>query len=196
MSLLLNMLSRLDITFLPRSNNFLEEISSLSHSIVFLYFFALSYFKHLSLLFFGTLHSNGYIFPLPFNLGQFRKIISIPVAFQSLGRVGLFGILWTVDSQAPLCPWDSPGKSTRVGSRFLLQGIFPTQRIEPGSPVLQTDTLPSEPPVSSIEYIQIPLLTQNTSSGSLNSTEENAWGFIGFRYAFIVFLTFQFCYFV
>ena len=37
--------------------------------------------SYLSLLFFGTLHSNGYIFPLPFNLGQFRRIISILVAF-------------------------------------------------------------------------------------------------------------------
>ena len=49
-------------------SNFLEEISNLSHSIVFLYFFAdcwgrLSYF---SLLFFGTLHSNGYIFLVSF----------------------------------------------------------------------------------------------------------------------------------
>ena len=26
-----------------------------------------------------------------------------------------------------LCPWDSPGKNTGVGSHFLLQGIFPTQ---------------------------------------------------------------------
>ena len=26
-----------------------------------------------------------------------------------------------------LCPWDSPGKNTRVGYHFLLQGIFPTQ---------------------------------------------------------------------
>ena len=26
-----------------------------------------------------------------------------------------------------LCPWDSPGKNTGVGCRFLLQGIFPTQ---------------------------------------------------------------------
>ena len=25
------------------------------------------------------------------------------------------------------CPWDFPGKNTRVGSHFLLQGIFPTQ---------------------------------------------------------------------
>ena len=26
-----------------------------------------------------------------------------------------------------LCPWDSPGKNTRVGCHSLLQGIFPTQ---------------------------------------------------------------------
>ena len=46
--------------------NFLEEISSLSHSIVFLYFFALT-IEEASLIsscyfFLGTLHSNGYIF--------------------------------------------------------------------------------------------------------------------------------------
>ena len=27
-----------------------------------------------------------------------------------------------------LCPWDSPGKNTRVGCHVLLQGIFPNQR--------------------------------------------------------------------
>ena len=26
-----------------------------------------------------------------------------------------------------LCPWDSPGKNTGVGSHSLLQGVFPTQ---------------------------------------------------------------------
>ena len=26
-----------------------------------------------------------------------------------------------------LCPWHSPGKNTRVGCHFLLQGLFPTQ---------------------------------------------------------------------
>ena len=31
-----------------------------------------------------------------------------------------------------LCPWDSPGKSTPVGCRFLLQGIFPTQGLKLG----------------------------------------------------------------
>ena len=29
-------------------------------------------------------------------------------------------------------PWDSPGQNTRVGSCFLLQGIFPTQGSNPG----------------------------------------------------------------
>ena len=28
-----------------------------------------------------------------------------------------------------LCPWDSPDKNTAVGSRALLQGIFPTQEL-------------------------------------------------------------------
>ena len=45
-------------------SNFLEEISSLSHSVVFLYFFALIAEEgFLFLLFFGTLHSDDYIFP-------------------------------------------------------------------------------------------------------------------------------------
>ena len=44
----------------------------------------------------------------------------------SLSRVQLFATPWTVPSRL-LCPWDSPGKSTRGGCHFLLQGIFPTQ---------------------------------------------------------------------
>ena len=31
-----------------------------------------------------------------------------------------------------LCPWASPGKNTGVGCHFLLQGIFPTQGLNPG----------------------------------------------------------------
>ena len=47
-------------------SNFLEDISSLSDSIVFLYFFALISEEAflISLLFFGTLHSDEYIFPV------------------------------------------------------------------------------------------------------------------------------------
>ena len=36
-------------------------------------------------------------------------------------------IPWTVPNQAPLCPWDFPGKNTGMGCHFLLQGIFPTE---------------------------------------------------------------------
>ena len=37
---------------------------------------------------------------------------------------------WTVAHQA--CLWNSPGKNIGVGCHFLLQGIFPTQRLNPG----------------------------------------------------------------
>ena len=40
-----------------------------------------------------------------------------------------------------LCPWDSPGKNTGVGCHALLQGIFPTQGIEPMPPVWQAGSL-------------------------------------------------------
>ena len=63
---------------------------------------------------------------------------------KSLSRVQLFETLWTVAHQAP-CPWDSPGKNSGLGFYSLLQGIFPTQRLNLG-PELQADSLPSEPP--------------------------------------------------
>ena len=40
-------------------------------------------------------------------------------------------------------PWNSPGQNTGVGSLSLLQGIFPTQGLNPG--LLQADSLPVEP---------------------------------------------------
>ena len=60
-----------------------------------------------------------------------------------------------------LCPWNSPGKNTEVGSHSLLQGIFLTQGwnqgllhrrrvlycLSPGSPASQAGSLPSEPGV-------------------------------------------------
>ena len=39
--------------------------------------------------------------------------------------------LW---SRGLYSPWDSPGQNTGVGSLSLLQGIFPTQRSNPGLP--------------------------------------------------------------
>ena len=33
---------------------------------------------------------------------------------------------WTVAQQAPLCPWEFPGKNTGVGWQFFLQEVFLT----------------------------------------------------------------------
>ena len=44
-----------------------------------------------------------------------------------------------------LHPWNFPGKSPGVGCHLLLQGHLPNPRIEPRSPTLQADALPSEP---------------------------------------------------
>ena len=40
-----------------------------------------------------------------------------------------------------LCPWDFPGKNTRVGCHFLLQGILPTQGLNPHLLHWQADSL-------------------------------------------------------
>jgi len=45
-------------------------------------------------------------------------------------HVQLFATPWTVAYRL-LCPWDSPGKNTRVGCHALLQGIFLTQGSNP-----------------------------------------------------------------
>ena len=45
-----------------------------------------------------------------------------------------------------LCPWDFPGKNIGMGCHSLLQGNFPNQGSNPGSPTLKTDSLLSKPP--------------------------------------------------
>ena len=45
--------------------------------------------------------------------------------------VQLFATSWAVAHQAPLCPRNSPGKNTGVGSHSLLQGIFLIQGSNP-----------------------------------------------------------------
>ena len=89
--------------------------------------------------------------------------------WKSLSRVQLFATPWIYS------PWNSPGQSTGVGSCFLLQGIFPTQRSGPRSPALQADSLPAEPPgkpmnigVSSRSLLQRIFLTQESNRGLLH----------------------------
>ena len=51
---------------------------------------------------------------------------------------------WTVAARL-LYPWNFPGKNTEVGYHFLLQGIFPTQGLNPRLLHLlhwQVDSLP------------------------------------------------------
>ena len=40
--------------------------------------------------------------------------------------------VWLFQPHGLYSPWDSPGQNTRVGSLSLLQGIFPTQGLNPG----------------------------------------------------------------
>ena len=58
--------------------------------------------------------------------------------------------MWLCDPLAcsPLgCPWNYLGKNTAVGSYSILSpGVFPDPGIEPRSPELQADSLPSEQP--------------------------------------------------
>ena len=67
------------------------------------------------------------------------------VKVKLLNPVQLFVTPWTVDCQVPL----SMGFSRREywsGLPFLSPGDLPNPGIEPRSPTLQADSLPSEPP--------------------------------------------------
>ena len=44
------------------------------------------------------------------------------------------------------CPWDFPGRNTGVSSRFLLQGIFPTQGLSSWSPAFADGFFNTQPP--------------------------------------------------
>ena len=49
-------------------------------------------------------------------------------------HVRLFVTSWNIHLARLLCPWNFPGKNTGVGSRSLLQRIFPIQGSNPGLP--------------------------------------------------------------
>ena len=69
---------------------------------------------------------------------------------KSLSRVRLFATPWTVAHQAP----PSVGFSRQEywsGLPFPSLGDLPNPEIEPESPALQTDALPSEPPGNTLK---------------------------------------------
>ena len=60
-----------------------------------------------------------------------------------------------------LCPWDSPGKNTGVGCHALLQGIAPTQELDPCLPGplhWQVGSLPLTPLGKSMQQLSVPSL--------------------------------------
>ena len=72
---------------------------------------------------------------------EWEKIIANEGGFFTTREVQIYSVfnkclsdsLWPrgLYSTRLLHPWDSPGKNTRVGYHFLLQGIFPTQGSNP-----------------------------------------------------------------
>ena len=62
----------------------------------------------------------------------FSSLIKIYLCIRENESVSCSVVFDSLRPQRPqptrlLCPWDSPGKNTGVGSHFLLQGIFPTR---------------------------------------------------------------------
>ena len=64
---------------------------------------------------------------------------------KSLSRVRLFATPWTVARQAPPS-MELFRQEYWSGAPFPSPGHLPNPGIKPGSPTLQADTLPSEPP--------------------------------------------------
>ena len=69
----------------------------------------------------------------------------IAAAADSLSHVQLYVTPWTVACQAPLSVGFSR-QEYQSGLPCPPPGDLPDPRIEPGSPALQVDSLPSEPP--------------------------------------------------
>ena len=70
---------------------------------------------------------------------------------------------WTIYPTRLLCPWNFPGKNTRVGFHFLLQGIFPTQRLNPHLLPWQADSLPPGKPHDACRLNKFSLCPQSTN---------------------------------
>ena len=71
---------------------------------------------------------------------------------------------WTVARQAPLCPWDSPGRNTGVGCHALFQGIFPTWGMNLGLLVIKSTEISqqdrssaSNPKETTTDRLAVPL---------------------------------------
>ena len=105
-------------------SSFLEEISSLSCSIVFLFLCIdhLGSLSYLSLLFFGTLHSNGYSFPfiLCLSLLFFLQLFVRPPQTTILPFFISFSWGWSLSLPPVQC---------QEPLSIVLQGLYPSDLI-------------------------------------------------------------------
>ena len=89
--------------------------------ILFYFCMCLTFYKINSfLILFKKLSRGGQKKKTLSNDCQYLRVLSRSVVSNSLR-------LHRLQPVRLLCPWDSPGKNTRVGCQALLQGIFPTQ---------------------------------------------------------------------
>ena len=78
------------------------------------------------------------------------KILHRVLCAQSLSCVQLFVTPWTVAHQAPLS-MDFPRQEYWSGLPLPFPVDLPDPGIKPGSPALQVDSLPSEPPMTPLD---------------------------------------------
>ena len=80
------------------------------------------------------------------NIQQEQEILQCQkVSVKSLSHIQLFVTPWTIAYQAPL-PMGFFRQEYWSGLLFPSPGDLPDPGIKPGSPALQADALPSEPP--------------------------------------------------
>ena len=77
--------------------------------------------------YFSDYHEIQHLWPskICFAISNLKIRLLFCVAVQSLSH------FWLFCDPRLLCSWDFPGKNTRVGRHFLLQGIFPAQGLNP-----------------------------------------------------------------
>ena len=82
--------------------------------------------------------------------------------------------LWSVALQAPL--WDFSGKKTGVSCHFLLQGVFPTQGLNPNLMrllALADGFFPTEPPGKPRQIVRV--LQKNALGRKSKNMQQELW---------------------
>ena len=103
--------------------------------------------------------------------GPFSVSVSRSVVSHSLRPCGL-------QPARLLCPWNSPGKNSGVGSLSLLQGIFPTQGSNPGLLHCRQILYPLSPqgsPEGQETNAQSSCSLQRGGSAENRGNPENSW---------------------